>query len=108
MRAITYNESDIFNIGSDDVKTFREVYNYVITKANTGAKVASLPKRLTILLMRIAHTLKISPLGPYQYKMIAEDFIFDTSKIKSKLNWEPTLTNEEMLYKAYLYYSNGF
>ena len=36
--------------------------------------------------------------------MIAESFIFDTSKIKEKLNWTPTLTNEEMLYKAYEYY----
>jgi UDP-glucose 4-epimerase len=54
--------------------------------------------------MKAAYFLKLSPLGPYQYKMIAEDFVFDTSKIKSKLKWKPTLTNEEMLYKAYLYY----
>jgi len=36
--------------------------------------------------------------------MIAESFIFDTKKIKKHLNWSPTLTNEEMLYKAYNYY----
>jgi hypothetical protein len=33
------------------------------------------------------------PLGPYQYKMIAEDFEFDTTKIKEKLGWRPSLTN---------------
>ena len=29
--------------------------------------------------------------------MIAEDFLFDTAKIKAKLGWRPTLTNEQML-----------
>jgi hypothetical protein len=57
--------------------------------------------------MKLAYALKISPLGPYQYKMIAEDFIFDTSKIKEKLNWRPTMSNEEMLLKAYLYYRDN-
>jgi hypothetical protein len=36
--------------------------------------------------------------------MIAESFMFDTTKIKAKLNWRPTATNEEMLYRAYEYY----
>jgi nucleoside-diphosphate-sugar epimerase len=104
IKAIGYNKSDIFNIGSDNVKTFKELYNYVIQKANTGSKLASLPKSLAVAAMKIAYMFKISPFGPYQYKMLAEDFMFDTSKIKEKLNWRPTLTNEEMLYNAYQYY----
>jgi hypothetical protein len=55
--------------------------------------------------MQIAHRLKLSPLGPYQYKMIAEDFVFDTSKIKKAMAWKPTLTNEQVLWRAYNYYS---
>jgi UDP-glucose 4-epimerase len=104
IRALRYNKSDIFNIGSDNVKTFKEVYEHVIKKADTGARTFPLPKGLVIFLMKLAHKLKISPLGPYHYKMIAEDFVFDTSKIKNKLGWKPTLTNEEMLWKAYQYY----
>jgi nucleoside-diphosphate-sugar epimerase len=107
LKAMDYNDSDIFNVGSDGVKSFKEVYNYVIQKANTRARVASLPKKLTLLLMKATYLLKMSPLGPYQYKMIAESFVFDTSKVKAKLEWEPTLTNEEMLYKGYEYYSRN-
>jgi len=107
LKALDYDSTDIMNIGSDNVKTFREVYNYVINKANTKARVAALPKKLAIMAMKIAYALKISPLGPYQYKMIAEDFVFDTTKIKQKLNWNPTLTNEEILYKSYEYYHNN-
>lgn len=102
--ALGYNKTDIFNIGSDNVKTFREVYQYVIDKAKTGAKITQFPKNIIIPVMKAAYFFGISPLGPYQYKMIAEDFIFATTKIKKELNWSPTLTNEEMLLTSYKYY----
>ena len=54
--------------------------------------------------MRLAHRARLSPLGPYQYRMIAESFRFDTTKIKRLLGWQPTLTNGEMLYEAFDYY----
>jgi hypothetical protein len=54
--------------------------------------------------MKIAHFLKLSPLGPYHYKMIAESFEFDTTRIKSELGWKPTKTNEEMLFEAFQYF----
>lgn len=107
IKALSYQGSRVFNIGSDDVKTFREVYEYVIKQAGTTARVASLPRSLTLSLMKLAYALKLSPLGPYQYKMITENFVFDTSKIKSELSWKPTKTNEQMLYKAYRYYQDN-
>jgi hypothetical protein len=57
--------------------------------------------------MRLAHVLRISPLGPYHYRMIAEDFTFDTSRIRSALGWRPTVTNGEMLSAAYRYYAEN-
>jgi hypothetical protein len=57
--------------------------------------------------MRAAHLLGVSPLGPYHYKMISEDFMFDTSKIKRKLGWNPTVSNEEMLWRAYKFYRDN-
>lgn len=105
--AAEFSGSDIFNIGSDYVTSFRAVYNHVIDKAGTGARVASLPRAPALLAMRIAHRLGLSPLGPYQYRMIAEDFVFDTSKIKKALQWRPTLSNAEMLWLAYKYFSDN-
>lgn len=104
IKAASYPGSDTFNIGSDNVQTFRQVYEEVVRRAGTGARVVSLPRGLTLLLMKIAYALKLSPLGPYQYKMIAEDFVFDTAKIKQKLGWKPTLSNADMLWKAYEHY----
>lgn len=104
IKSLSYNKSNVFNIGADDVPTFREAYEYVINKAHTKARVANFPRSIAIPLMKAAHMLKLSPLGPYQYKMIAENFVFDTSRIKKELHWAPKLKNEDMLYKAYQYY----
>lgn len=106
-KALKYDKTDIFNIGSDNVKTFNEVYNYVIKKANSKSKLFHFPKMLMVFCMKICYFLHISPLGPYQYKMISSSFVFDTTKIKECLDFKPTLTNEEMMYKAYKYYSEN-
>ena len=101
------SRSGTFNIGSDNVRPMREVYQYVIERAHTGARIAQLPKGPTLRAMRAAHYLGVSPLGPYHYKMIAENFLFDTAKIKTELGWRPTLSNEEMLYQAFHYYQEN-
>lgn len=104
LKAMHHEGGEIFNIGSDHVPTLGEVYKQIIRHAGTGAQVASLPKAPTLAAMRLAYLLGISPLGPYHYKMIAEDFVFDTTNIKHALHWSPTLTNGEMMCKAYDYY----
>jgi UDP-glucose 4-epimerase len=103
-RLLRYDRSDVFHIGSDNVKSMRDVYEYVINHAGSSSRVAALPRGATILGMKLAYHVGISPLGPYHYKMIAEDFLFETSHIKRALDWRPTLTNEEMLLKSFQYY----
>jgi nucleoside-diphosphate-sugar epimerase len=105
--ALDSPQPDVFNVGSDDVKSLREVYEYVIQRSGSRSKVGTLPTGPTLAAMKLAHILRISPLGPYHYKMIAEDFLFDTSRIKQRLGWRPTLTNEEMLWRAYQYYADN-
>ncbi len=105
IQSMAYAKSDVFNIGTDNVVSLRAVYEAVIRAAGTRARVAQLPKAPTLAAMQLAHKLGVSPLGPYHYRMIAEDFVFDTSRIKQRLGWRPTVTNEEMMVKAYLYYA---
>jgi nucleoside-diphosphate-sugar epimerase len=103
--AMNYGHSDTFHVGSDNVPTLRQVYQAVIDEAGTGARVASLPHGPTIAALKLAHKLGISPLGPYHYQMIAEDFIFDTTRIRERLGWRPTQTNQQMMVTAYKYYA---
>jgi nucleoside-diphosphate-sugar epimerase len=105
IQAMSYPHSDLFHIGSDNVCSLREVYEAVIRDAGTRARVAQLPKAPTIAAMKLAHKLGVSPLGPYHYRMIAEDFIFDTTRIRERLGWRPTFTNQQMMAEAYRYYA---
>ena len=104
IKALFHDQTDVFNVGSDNVPSFAEAYQYVIDKAGTGSRLVSVPSSIAIPSLKLAHALGFSPLGPYQYKMIGEDFVFDTRKIKECLNWHPLVTNSEMLYDAYAYY----
>ena len=107
LQVLSFAGSELFHIGSDHVTSLRQGYEAVIRAAGTRARVASLPKGPTIAAMKVAHRLGVSPLGPYHYRMIAEDFVFDTTKIKERLGWRPTLTNEQMLVEAFRYYAGA-
>ena len=57
----------IFNIGSDDVKSFRDIYQYVIDRAATRRQRLRRCRRMPHLPspMRIAHQPWDFALGPY-------------------------------------------
>ncbi len=107
LQALDYKGSNLFHIGSENVVSLRNVYEAIIQAAGSRSRVASLPKAPTIAAMQLAHKLNLSPLGPYHYRMIAESFVFDTTRIRKELGWSPTLTNEEMMVRAYKYYSDN-
>jgi UDP-glucose 4-epimerase len=104
IRSTAVKGSHVFGIGSDNVPTMAETFKHVIEGAQSRSRLCRLPKSLTITAMKLLHTLRLSPLGPYHYRMIASSFVFDTTRIKQTLAWQPTLTNGEMLLKAYRYY----
>jgi UDP-glucose 4-epimerase len=107
IQCLGYAGANLFHIGSDSVPTMRGMYESVIREAGSKARVASLPKAPAIALMKLAHKLNISPLGPYHYRMIAESFVFDTTRIRRELGWQPTLTNEQMMLRAFSYYRDN-
>ena len=106
-RAAHCQGSHTFGIGSDNVPTMAGCFQQVIDGAGSTSKLLRLPKAPMIWAMKLAHVLRISPLGPYHYRMIASSFVFDTSAIKRVLGWQPTLTNGEMMLKAYRYYQTN-
>jgi len=107
LQSLSYNGSNLFHVGSDNVVSLRKVYEAVIRAAGSRSRVASLPKGPTIAAMQLAHKLNLSPLGPYHYRMIAESFVFDTTRIRTQLGWTPTVTNEQMMIRAYQYYAEN-
>jgi nucleoside-diphosphate-sugar epimerase len=105
--ALEKHLSGTYNVGSSEVPTMADSYQHVIDQAATGARLVHLPRTLTIFMLRVLHTLRLSPLGPYQYRMIASSFQFDTTKLRHDANWQPTMTNSDMLMDAYNYYKTN-
>src|SRR5262249_17240326 len=78
-----------------------EMYQYVIDRAGTKARVASIPSAVALPAMKLAYRLGMSPLGPYPFWVFTMGFVFETAEIKKEMGWSPKLTNNEMLFKAY-------
>ncbi len=96
-----------FHVGSDNVPTMREMYRALIVHAGSNSTLHTLPRWLVLPALAMLDALRLSPLGPYQYRMISESFIFDTSRARSVLGWSPTLSNSEILTLAYDHFANS-
>ena len=107
LSSLALKGSHTFNIGSDNVTSIFEMYQSVIDRADCGSRVGSLPAFPAIPVLKLLNRLGLSPIGPYQFRMLTADFVFDCSKIKSELNWKPTLNNSEMLCRAFEYYNTN-
>jgi len=94
----------IFNIGSENVPTFIDMYKELIKVVGSQSKIRSIPTCLAIPILKILYFLGLSPMGQYQFRMLTKNFQFDLDCIKDTLNWEPTKTNTEILAIAYDYY----
>jgi nucleoside-diphosphate-sugar epimerase len=96
--------STTYHVGSDKVKTLREVYGAVIEEAGTGSRFFSLPEKPAIAILNLLFKLGLSPLGPYHSRLIAGTFVFTTQRLKTNLGWQPTRTNDDILREAYRFF----
>lgn len=97
-------KSGLYNIGSDNVPSMRQLYSSLMEYAGKKPRILSIPEAPTVMALKILNALGLSPLGPYHYRMLAANFVFDTTKIKNDIQWRPTKTNTEILCSAYQYY----
>jgi nucleoside-diphosphate-sugar epimerase len=98
--------SHVYHVGSHGVKPLREVYAAVVEEAGGRSRLVSLPRAPAVSALTLLHKLGLSPLGPYHSRLIAGNFVFDTSRIEADLGWKPTRTNDEMLREAYRFYAS--
>lgn len=104
-RASNAKGFDVYNIGSDEVLTLKEIYRNVIDFAGSTSRIISIPGAPALLVLSILNKLNISPLGVYQYTMIGRSLYADTTKIKAKLAWEPKKTNLDSFIENYKWYT---
>ena len=100
--ALKKGKSNIFNIGADGVESFTNIYQKLIKNTKSRSRLRSIPKWLGVGILKFLFFLKLSPMGPYQFRMLTKDFEFETSYIKSQLDWRPSKTTADILDLAYV------
>lgn len=104
IRSMQSGASGIYHVGSDNVPTLRQLYSELAEFAGKKPRFVELPEGPATAALAALYRLGLSPLGPYHYRMLAANFVFDCSKLKAETGWKPTLTNSEMLQQAFTYY----
>jgi UDP-glucose 4-epimerase len=96
--------SSIVNLGSSKVSTMREMFGELSERVGSKSKIRSVPAWLALPLMRLLHNLRLSPLGPYQMRMLTRSFQFADEPSSLPVPWASKMSPVEMLESAYINY----
>lgn len=99
--------SDCFNIGAQRFSSMRQTLETLVRHAGTGSRVRSVPFGLTVLGMKLAYWLGLSPLGPYHSLMYGRSLYFDCGHAHRQLGWQAEYSNTEMICQSYDWYLNN-
>lgn len=102
--AANHPTSGIYNCGTNNFGTMREVLENLCQFAKTGSQVKNIPMKPAILAMKLTSILGLSPLGAYHSLMYGRSFYFDISKAQAELGWQPQYSNNEMFIQSYEWY----
>lgn len=99
--AADHRADDVFNVGSDDVPTVRELLLALIRHAGSRSKLAPLPASIARLALRGLDRLSLAPLTAEHYLFADKTFLLDTTRAKQRLGWRPRRGDASALCAAY-------
>lgn len=105
--AVQSSVEGTFNLGSAEPPSVRELLSELIRRAESRARLRSLPKRPAIAALRMLDLLRIAPLVPEQFLIAGEDYVLDTREAAGRLGWKPQHSDIDMLWQAYETYVRG-
>ena len=95
---------NIFNIGTEKVLTFKEMFEFLIKKTNSKSKVRHFNKFFGLLILKILSSLRLINFIDYHNKLLVSNIVMDISRIKKVLNYKPQKSNADLLLEAYYFY----
>ena len=96
--------NDVFNVGAARFGSLRESFQAVLDRAGHGKKVVGLPVGPAIWTLRGLEMLGLSPLYQWIYETASKDSRVDIEKIRHRLGFNATFSNEEALVRNYDWY----
>lgn len=96
--------SSTVNLGSSTVPTIRELFSELSLRVGSKSKIRSVPSWLALPLMKVLYNLRLSPLGPYQMRMLTRSFQFADEPDSRPVPWSSEMSPAVMLESAYRSY----
>ena len=101
VKFIGIGKGGVYNVGCDTKLNVHQLLTQSIKSVGSGSKILITPSWPIKLALTIFNKLNISPLMEEQYNIANLDFVLDTTKVKSELDWQPKHTDVECLVNAY-------
>lgn len=92
---------EVFHIGSADAPPIREMVETVIARVGSSSKIQAIPVWLARLAIALLRPFGKAPLEPEHVAIAVADYVFDISKARRVLGWEPRWGNVEAILDTY-------
>jgi UDP-glucose 4-epimerase len=93
--------NNVVNLGSENIPTMKIMFKELVVRTGSNSVVHSIPAWIALPLMKFTFRAGISPLGPYQQRMLTRSFWFTQDWSYLPVPWKPTKGNVEMLEVSY-------
>jgi len=94
----------IFNIGNEDRTVIRDDLEFLIKHANSDSRIFPLNAKASKFILKLLDKTGISPVTEFHYTAADKEYVFDVSRAKKMLGWEPRDSNRKMLMDTYDWY----
>jgi len=98
------NSFEIFNIGSDDLFTMRDILENLVRENNSKSTFYSLPLFPTENILNLLSNIRLIPLSKYHTLMYGRSLYFDISKAKKNLKFIPKYSTNAMFNESFRSY----
>ena len=89
------------NIGSSDVKTIRDIVNFLKSEFKSKAKIKNIDNSFILKIGFFLQKLNFIPLQDYHFKAYGSEIYFDISKANKVLNWKPEYSTFDSFKDSY-------
>lgn len=103
-RSFKLKGKNIFNIGTENVLSFRETFEFLIEKTNSKSKIRYFNKFLGLAILKVLSSLRLINFIDYHNKLLVSNIVMDISRIKKILKYKPKKSNADLLLEAYNFY----
>lgn len=93
--------NEVYNLGSKDPPTVRELLEKLISRAQSRSRLYSTPGGIVKAVLGLMDRCGLTILYKEQYAIADIDYVVDIAKTEKELHWQPKYRDEDILFQAF-------